>query len=126
MAAALALLGDWQGTGRRIAVLGEMRELGNDASAYHTRLAPLIAANRIDCVHAVGDFYDAFWQMLPKSCRGRRANTPDELKAALLDELRDGDVLLLKGSHGSLIHELVDWLKRVGKSCDERSAEPKH
>src|SRR3546814_15392668 len=50
MAAAFALLGNWQGAGRKIAVLGEMRELGEAASAYHAALAPIIVANGIDRV----------------------------------------------------------------------------
>jgi UDP-N-acetylmuramoyl-tripeptide--D-alanyl-D-alanine ligase len=113
MASALALLGGWQGPGRKIVVLGEMRELGEASATYHTDLAPLVVANGVDRVYAVGDLYDEFWRALPAELRGSRANTPDELKQPLLDELRDGDVLLLKGSHGSLIHELVDWLKGV-------------
>lgn len=115
MAAALALLRDWRGPGRRIAVLGEMRELGPDAHAWHAGLAPLIAANRIDRVHAVGDLYAGFWQALPAERRGHHVDAPEALEAALVEELRDGDVLLLKGSHGSLIHELVDRLKEVGR-----------
>ncbi|WP_317153187.1 Mur ligase family protein [Sphingopyxis indica] len=123
MAAALALLRDWRGSGRKIVVLGEMRELGPDAQAWHAGLAPLIAANRIDRVHAVGDLYAAFWHALPEERRGRHVEAPEALEAILVEELRDGDVLLLKGSHGSLIHELVDRLKEVGcRDGDEDDA----
>lgn len=122
MASALALLGDWQGDGRKIVVLGEMRELGEASVVYHTGLAPLVVANGIDRVHAAGELYDEFWSVLPSERRGLRAGTPDELKQALVDELRDGDVLLLKGSHGSLIHELVDWLKSVADMSENAAA----
>lgn len=116
MAAAFTLLGNWQGVGRKIAVLGEMRELGEAASAYHAGLAPLIVANRIDRVHVAGQLYDEFWRALPPNTRGHRADAPENLKELLIEELRDGDVLLLKGSHGSRIHELVAGLKNASDS----------
>jgi len=111
MAAALSLLGSTGGDRRKVAVLGEMRELGPDAATYHAALAPLIAAHGIDRVHAIGELYQDFWTSISKDRRGRLASSIDELKADFLSELRDGDVLLLKGSHSTLMHELVDWLK---------------
>lgn len=111
MAAALSLLGSTGGARRKIAVLGEMRELGPDAAAYHAALAPLIAAHGIDRVHAVGALYEGFWRALPADRRGCLANSVEELQSGLLAELHDGDVLLLKGSHSTLMHEFVDWLK---------------
>jgi len=111
MEAALVQLGARQCTGRRIAVLGEMLELGDGAEDYHARLAPLIARHGIDRVHALGDLYGGFWDALPEDCRGVRPASLDALKPILRAELRDGDVLLLKGSHSTKVHELVDWLK---------------
>lgn len=107
MEAALMLLGATPTTGRRLAVLGEMAELGTDAEAYHTQLAPLIAANRIDRVHAVGDLYSQFWRALPQSSRGSLSNSLAELSDALLTDLEPGDCVLLKGSHSTGIHELA-------------------
>lgn len=113
MAAALSLLGS-AGEGRRkVAVLGEMRELGPEAAAYHTHLAPLVATHGIDRIHVIGALYEDFWRSISDDRRGRLTNSMEELKAGLLSELRDGDVLLLKGSHSTLMHELVDWLKSM-------------
>src|SRR3546814_7269351 len=86
MAAAFALLGNWQGAGRKIAVLGEMRELGEAASAYHAALAPLIVANGIDRVHVTGDLYDEFWHALSSETRGHRTDAPEDLKELLVKE----------------------------------------
>jgi UDP-N-acetylmuramyl pentapeptide synthase len=110
MAAAIALLGA-RADGRRVAVLGEMLELGPDAATYHAALAPLIAMHRIDCVHAVGALYDGLWDALPADRRGIRADDVDQLHAALRATLRDGDILLVKGSHGGGLHILVDRWK---------------
>lgn len=110
MAAAIAMLGARR-DGRRIAILGEMLELGPDAAAYHGALAPMIRDHGIDRVHAVGGLYTDFWQTLPPSVRGFHASDVDQLYARLRDTLRDGDILLFKGSHGSDLHHLVDRLK---------------
>src|SRR3546814_13955316 len=93
MAAAFALLGNWQGDGRKIAVLGELRELGEAASAYHAALAPVIVANGIDRVHVTGDLYDEFCHALSSETRGHRPDAPEDLKELLAKELREGDVL---------------------------------
>ncbi|MBE0455287.1 MAG: UDP-N-acetylmuramoyl-tripeptide--D-alanyl-D-alanine ligase [Roseovarius sp.] len=111
MDAALALLGEKKSAGRRIAVLGEMLELGEGAADYHTRLAPLIEHHDVDLVYATGDLYDGFWDEVPEGRRGSRPDSLDALKQALCNELRDGDVLLVKGSHSTGMHKVVDWLK---------------
>lgn len=113
MAAALSLLESTAGGRRKVAVLGEMRELGPGAGSYHAALAPLIVSHGIDRVHAAGELYQEFWQLVASNQRGTLANSVKELKSSLLADLRDGDVLLVKGSHGTLMHELVDWLKSI-------------
>lgn len=122
MAAAIAMLGARR-DGRRVAILGEMLELGPDAAAYHGALAPMIRDHGIDRVHAVGGLYTDFWQALPPSVRGYHADHIDQLHACLRDTLRDGDIILLKGSHGSDLHRLVDRLKAdAGCSGPDRVA----
>ncbi|SEJ60808.1 UDP-N-acetylmuramoyl-tripeptide--D-alanyl-D-alanine ligase [Sphingobium sp. AP50] len=110
MGAALELLGTQIG-GRRIALLGEMLELGPDAADYHGALAPLIADQGIDRVHVMGGFYTAFWATLPMACRGLYADHVDQLFDHVMAGVQDGDILLIKGSHGSGLHALVARLK---------------
>lgn len=107
MEAALALLGTKTGAKRRIAVLGEMAELGPDARLYHARLAPFVARQPIDRVYALGPLYDDFWAALPPHIGGRRAASLDDLRNSLRADLRNGDVVLFKGSHSTALHELV-------------------
>lgn len=108
MKTALQLLGTKIHAARRIAVLGEMAELGPDARSYHTQLAPLIATNGIDTVHAVGELYDGFWECLPPERRGHHAASLDDIKRLLSDDLQTGDCVLFKGSHSTGIHRLID------------------
>lgn len=110
MAAALAALGGTPAR-RRVAVLGDMLELGPDALRYHADLAPLIARHGIDQVHVAGAGWADFWQALPPERRGLRAEGVAALRAALPAQFADGDVVLFKGSHGSEVHLLLDWLR---------------
>ncbi|WP_420144566.1 UDP-N-acetylmuramoyl-tripeptide--D-alanyl-D-alanine ligase [Sphingobium sp.] len=110
MAAALEMLGK-RHDGRRVAILGEMLELGPDAVGYHSALEPLIRAHAIERVHVVGRLYEQLWAGLPPTQRGVYADDVGQLHDRLRDMTQDGDVILIKGSHGSALHELVDQLK---------------
>ncbi|MFK3781713.1 UDP-N-acetylmuramoyl-tripeptide--D-alanyl-D-alanine ligase, partial [Agrobacterium sp. NPDC089420] len=116
MRAALARLGDYEGGRRRIAVLGEMAELGPGAAAYHTELAGFIQDRSIDEVHVVGELYADFWKALSPALRGSHAGSRQVLSEILRERLADGDVVLFKGSHSTGMHELVARLK---KSADD-------
>jgi UDP-N-acetylmuramoyl-tripeptide--D-alanyl-D-alanine ligase len=109
MRAALALLGDAKG--RRIAVLGDMLELGADATAHHAGLAKPIEDARADLAFLSGPGMAALWEKLPVSRRGAYAATSAEIVTPLLKELRKGDVVLVKGSNGSKLSVVIDALK---------------
>lgn len=111
MAAAIRQLGGRRAP-RRVAVLGEMLELGADAARYHTELAPLIDVCGIERVHVLGDLHAGLHDALPMHRRGVRAGTLAELEAYLVDDLADGDLVLVKGSHGSNLHQLVTTVIR--------------
>ncbi|HEY8255352.1 MAG TPA: UDP-N-acetylmuramoyl-tripeptide--D-alanyl-D-alanine ligase [Rhizomicrobium sp.] len=114
MAAALALLGatptSKQG-GRKIAVLGDMLEMGEGGVAHHAGLAAPIAANQVDLVFASGAQMKALWDALPAARRGGYAATSAELKPLLLAALKRGDTVLVKGSNGARMSLIVDALR---------------
>jgi UDP-N-acetylmuramoyl-tripeptide--D-alanyl-D-alanine ligase len=112
MRAALARLGDHEGGRRRIAVLGEMAELGPGGATYHTELAAFIQDRSIDEVYVTGELYSDFWKSLSPSLRGFHAESRQALKEILRERLADGDAVLFKGSHSTGMHELVEWLKK--------------
>ena len=114
MAAAVALLGQAPvGThGRRIAVLGDMLELGGEAEALHRGLAAPLAAANVDLVYCAGPAMRALWEALPSGRRGGYAETAAELEPAVLDAIRDGDAVMVKGSLGSKMGPIVKALER--------------
>lgn len=112
MAAALALLG--ASKGRRIAVLGDMREMGADADAHHAALAAPIEEARADLVFLCGPHMKALWDKLPASRRGAWTETSAELVAPLRKELHEGDVVLVKGSNGTRLSVVIDALRAGG------------
>ena len=98
--------------GRRIAVLGDMLELGNFSADFHAGLvAPLDEAG-VDRVYAAGPMMQHLWDRLPSSKRGLWAATSQELIAALNADLRAGDSLVVKGSFGSKMGLIVEALRK--------------
>lgn len=110
LAAAEALAAEMKAS-RRVLVLGEMLELGQNSKAIHTRLAHVIAHLPIEQVYAVGEAYGEFWQKLPEAKRGRYLETLEELHKTLKVDIRDGDVWWFKGAHGSGLHHTVQALR---------------
>src|SRR6185437_13656724 len=112
MRAAFSVLGasDPRRDGRRIAVLGDMLELGDDSARLHAELAqPLIDAG-VNLVFTVGRDMRALYDALPKRMRGGHAASSAEMAEIVVRRLRAGDVVSVKGSFGSRMAEIV---KRV-------------
>ena len=102
--------------GRRIAVLGDMLELGPDEIALHQAIAEHPAISVIDAVHCAGPRMRTLWQALPRRKRGEWCETAAEM-AARAHHLADaGDVVLVKGSKGSKVSLVVDALRKLGQS----------
>ena len=113
MRAALDLLGqsDVGLRGRRIAVLGDMLELGETGPKLHADLAEPIAHASIDRVFCAGPLMKSLWQALPPDRRAAYGTSSKEIEAALVSDVQPGDVLMIKGSLGSRMGPLVEALK---------------
>ena len=113
VAAALALLGVSRPGpgGRRIAVLGDMLELGPEGAAMHAGLAPAILAASCDLVFACGPSMSHLWAALPVSIRGAYAQSSADFAPLVAADIRPGDVVMVKGSLGSRMALVVDALK---------------
>jgi UDP-N-acetylmuramoyl-tripeptide--D-alanyl-D-alanine ligase len=124
MRAALALLGQAPigARGRRIAVLGEMLELGARSAELHRGLAQSVVDNSVDLVFCAGPLYRQFWQALPSERRGGYAETAAALQAEVLGALRAGDAVMVKGSLGSKMGPIVKALTRQFLSQGAREA----
>lgn len=97
--------------GRRIAVLGDMLELGAASPDLHRGLAEAIEAARIDLVFASGPLMRNLFEALPVSRRGGVADTAADLIEPLTRNLRSGDAVMVKGSNGSRMGRIVEVLK---------------
>ncbi|MGV6819479.1 MAG: UDP-N-acetylmuramoyl-tripeptide--D-alanyl-D-alanine ligase [Parvularcula sp.] len=112
MAAAISLLGQLapKGEGRRIAILGEMKELGPTSADLHASLSGPLQEAGVDLVFTAGADMDALREALPTDLLGARADEAGALAQPLMAILRDGDVLLFKGSNASHVGALVSTL----------------
>jgi UDP-N-acetylmuramoyl-tripeptide--D-alanyl-D-alanine ligase len=113
MAAALAVLGAAEPAagGRRIAVLGDMLELGAAAAELHRGLARPLAAAGVDQVFLVGSATKALFEALPEPLRAGLWRCPEAAIAALFEFLRAGDVVMVKGSHAAHLDCIVERLR---------------
>jgi UDP-N-acetylmuramoyl-tripeptide--D-alanyl-D-alanine ligase len=103
--------------GRRIAMLGDMLELGPDEMKFHAELAQLIAGLPIDIVHTVGPRMKALHEALPAGKCGVHGANAAEVLDTLVNQVVAGDVVMIKGSNGSKMGSIVQALK-------ERHAQP--
>ncbi len=110
MAATLKTFGAQDVAGRRIAVLGAMRELGSESGEFHAALAGPVEAARIDLAVLVGPEMESLAKALGD--RVKTAHVADSAAAAGLvgDELRPGDAILVKGSNSIGLSALVEAL----------------
>ncbi|MDG1530819.1 MAG: UDP-N-acetylmuramoyl-tripeptide--D-alanyl-D-alanine ligase [Paracoccaceae bacterium] len=102
--------------GRRIAVLGDMLELGTEEHQLHAGLAELKEIAKIDLVHCVGPLMKSLWSALPNSKRGHWFETSTELAELMKSQLDAGDVVLVKGSLGAKMAVIVDAIQNLGQS----------
>jgi UDP-N-acetylmuramoyl-tripeptide--D-alanyl-D-alanine ligase len=112
MVAALETLGEIQG--RRIAVLGQMNELGAESERGHRRVGEAVAREKIDCLITVGGIASGI-AVAAREHGVRHALTPDTTgeAAALLKSLaRKGDTVLIKGSRSVKMETILEELAR--------------
>ena len=93
--------------GRRLAVLGDMLELGEKAESWHAELADDLEAAGIDLVFTAGPLMAHLHRALDPARRGVHEPESEGLTEVLRAELRAGDVVLVKGSLGSRMGPIV-------------------
>lgn len=110
--------------GRRIAVLGDMLELGPAGGALHAGLLDAVTGNGIDLVFCCGPLMRNLWDALPTSKRGGYAGDAKALESQVLGAIRAGDAILVKGSKGSKMNPVVAALAKrfPGNAAHEDAA----
>jgi UDP-N-acetylmuramoyl-tripeptide--D-alanyl-D-alanine ligase len=115
MAAAIANLGRTTpgAGGRRIAVLGDMLELGPTGPELHAGLAKVLVEHGIHVTYASGPLMHHLWTAIAEERRGGYAGASSEIAEAVAGEVRAGDVVMIKGSYGSKMSVVVEALRRL-------------
>ncbi len=114
MAAAINVLGQAAigPRGRRIAVLGDMRELGPTGPSLHGGLAEAVKANGVDLVYCCGPLMRNLWDALSAGKRGGYADNSADLESQVVSAVRAGDAIMIKGSLGSKMKVIVNALEK--------------
>lgn len=96
---------------RRIAVLGDMLELGPAAAALHRDLAGALGEAGADLLFACGPLMKGLYDAAPAAMKGGYAETAAELLPLVLANVRAGDAVMVKASNGTRLGTLVGGLK---------------
>lgn len=111
VAAALDNLGRQKVTGRKIAVLGDMFELGTDAAKLHKNLSNKLLENNIDLLFTAGELTLNLYNAIPDKQKGGSAKDSLSLGMVLAKSLKTGDVVLVKGSRGMKMENVINFLR---------------
>lgn len=110
MKAGIDVLADYETTGRRIAVLADMLELGENSQEYHYEIGQYLAEKKIDVLVYMGEKAEYISRGVRDHNQGTSlvpANSCTEIIRGLKYNLTRGDVVLLKASHGMHLDEVV-------------------
>ena len=105
--------------GRRIAYLGDMKELGADEIAMHEAVATLACVAEIDVIHCVGPLMQHLFNVLPAEKQGRWTETSTEMATHVHHDLDAGDVVLAKGSLSMGLARVVDGVRKLGHPASQ-------
>lgn len=100
--------------GRRIAILGDMLELGEDEVGMHRAMAENAHLQSLDLIHCAGPLMQRLWEVLPEDQQGLWTQTAAELVGQTARLVDAGDVVLVKGSKGSKVSLIVDAIRKLG------------
>ena len=101
--------------GRRIAVLGDMLELGPTEIALHKAIAQTPGLSAIDLIHCVGPRMKSLYDALPRAQRGDWVEAAADLLPRARHLIDAGDIVLVKGSKGIKVSLVVDALRKLGQ-----------
>ncbi|ALA57054.1 UDP-N-acetylmuramoyl-tripeptide--D-alanyl-D-alanine ligase [Nitrospira moscoviensis] len=124
MKAAVQLLAQTEGAGRKIAVLGDMLELGPGAATMHEEVGGFAARQGIDRIVACGPLARSLAEGARRAGmdKDRIVEVPDAAGAAAVKDLiKPGDVVLVKGSRGMKLEQVVQALQAPKRAAKQAS-----
>jgi UDP-N-acetylmuramoyl-tripeptide--D-alanyl-D-alanine ligase len=99
--------------GRRVAVLGDMLELGEAGPALHRALAETFGQSPVDLVFTAGPLMEHLHRALPRDRRGAHAGDSAQAASLVIGAVRAGDLIMVKGSAGSRMGRVVTALEAM-------------
>lgn len=114
MRAGIAALASIGRDSQRIAVLGEMLELGEDSQSLHQQVGALIADAGVDTLIGLGADAHYYLEGAPEVPNREVAADPQDAARLALEHAKDGAVVLVKGSFGSQSWQVADILREKG------------
>ena len=98
---------------RRIAVLGDMLELGFSEIQEHVNISKFARLDKIDKIYCVGSRMKKLFDVLPYSKRGLWTETAEAMQHVLVNKLKSGDIIMIKGSLSMGMKTIVNKLKNI-------------
>ncbi len=111
------------GKGRRIAFVGDMKELGPQEIEMHADLAAHPAMQDVDVVHCVGPLMQHLHAALPEEKQGQWTETSAELVPDVRKLVDAGDVVMAKGSLSMALSKVVDAIRKLGHPAPQSKNE---
>ena len=100
-------------SGRRVAILGDMKELGKTESELHQEIGGFAVEKKLDLVIAIGDLALNIYKEARPHIDCEWFSTWEEAKLEMYEMLTIGDTVLVKASHSMKFEEIVDYLKEL-------------
>jgi UDP-N-acetylmuramoyl-tripeptide--D-alanyl-D-alanine ligase len=124
MRAAIEMLGAAERgpNGRTIAVLGDMLEIGPTSAGEHAALAAEVARNGVEIVITAGPNMAHLAKALPKNIKSHHGADSDAIRNVVLDLVRAGDVVMVKGSYGSRMIPIAEALQALDRNRPPNTA----
>jgi UDP-N-acetylmuramoyl-tripeptide--D-alanyl-D-alanine ligase len=113
MVSALNVLAQTNSNGRKVAILGDMLELGETEKALHAELANEDAVKSVDTFHLVGDLMHSLYSALPDGKRGEWVPKVEDLSTMVDKIIQADDMVMVKGSLGSKVSKIVDVIRKT-------------
>ena len=115
MKAGIDVLFAMETAGKRVAVLADMLELGENSPAYHEEVGKYVAKKGVDELVLFGELSEyigkGYGNANVTQCKSR-----EEVNEYLKKTLKEGDTVLFKGSRGMKLNECADYLKEDNKN----------
>ncbi|MGB1360591.1 MAG: UDP-N-acetylmuramoyl-tripeptide--D-alanyl-D-alanine ligase [Alphaproteobacteria bacterium] len=112
MKSALEVLGLTKTSGRKIAIIGDMLELGKDSAQLHKGLLNAITDNKIELVFACGENMKHLYDTLPNEIKGDWKENSSMLSPQVIKSLQQNDTVMVKGSLGSNMKQIINDIKK--------------